>query len=121
MATVHLPPPSVRVTYSGLDLAEKVSEMDYRAFGETIGSRARTKGIKGADYVARLGAKVVLVEAALLKVVHGGCVEAQWREESVGGDQLIHNRGRQKTWWWELGSIAREAVVVVRLAMGCRA
>lgn len=51
-------------------------------FGGSIGSQGRTESIKCADYVARLGAKVVLVEAALLKAVHGGCVGAQWRERT---------------------------------------
>ena len=68
MATVHLPPPEVRVTYWGFDLAG--------GHGLADGPRRRdggrrTKGVKGADDAAVCG-KVVLLEGRLLEAVHGG-------------------------------------------------
>ena len=68
----------MRVTYSGLDLAAQVSNgsIDHEEADQLVRKDGRTECVKGADNVARLGAKVVLVEATLLEAVHGGCVEA---------------------------------------------
>lgn len=70
MATVHLPPPEVRVTYWGFDLAVGQVKVSHAVDGGG-GPMRRTKGVKGADDAAICG-KVVLLEGVLLGAVHGG-------------------------------------------------
>lgn len=84
MATVHFPPPDVRVTYSGLAFARQELALSFqtvtiatitvqlvsRESGEIPnGSRALTESVKSLDY-APLLPKGVLVEAMAGEAVH---------------------------------------------------
>lgn len=67
ITTVHLPPPSVRVIYSGFDLA--VKGVSTRRIGR--GLNGHTEDVEGADDVA-LGTEVGFVESVLLEAIHTG-------------------------------------------------